>query len=214
MLKLSNERARFESGKADNSDEEDDEQAEKIQTLTNLRIFKAIDYVLIARDLIIDKMNALRDLLNQNKKVTYEEVIEHLNRVLKAKSTVAGVADIKKMLKNKLLVRILRNKGKIEESKLDKIKGNVNKLHEKFNEVLAPDKIIQEEEVDRAQQEEETRRMTEEMLRKWKEEADKKREDKQKQENDKIDSEKQEFSKNEESKVKERENEFEDSDVD
>jgi hypothetical protein len=214
LLKLSNERARFESGKADNSDEEDDEQAEKIQTLTNLRIFKAIDYVLIARDLIIDKMNALRDLLNQNKKVTYEEVIEHLNRVLKAKSTVAGVADIKKMLKNKLLVRILRNKGKIEESKLDKIKGNVNKLHEKFNEVLAPDKIIQEEEVDRAQQEEETRRMTEEMLRKWKEEADKKREDKQKQENDKIDSEKQEFSKNEESKVKERENEFEDSDVD
>lgn len=214
MLKLSNERAKFESGKAEDSDEEDDELAEKIKTLTNLRIFKAIDYVLIARDLIIDKMNALRDLLNHNKKVTYEEVIEHLNRVLKAKSTVAGVADIKKMLKNKLLVRILRNKGEIGESKLDKIKGNVNKLHEKFNEVLAPDKIIQEEEVDRAQQNEETRRMTEEMLRKWKEEADKKREDKQKQENDKIDTEKQEFSKLEESKVKERENEFEDSDVD
>jgi hypothetical protein len=78
-----------------------------------MRIYKAINYVLISKDLIIDKMNELILYLKNDSNVTYEKVREYLERVLKTKSTVSEIASIKNLLKSKLLVKILKKKGNV-----------------------------------------------------------------------------------------------------
>lgn len=192
----------------------DEDQAEKIRTLVELRIFKAIDYVLIAKDLIIDKMNALIELLESKEDVTYEKVIDHLNKILKAKSTVAEVGDIKNQLKNRLLVKILKKSGKIKESTLGKILDNAQNLQKKFKEVLAPERIFEEEKQKEADAQKETRRLTEEQLMKWKMEADAKREMKLKEELEKNLKQKEMIKAGKQEETKKRNDEFYDSDVD
>lgn len=213
LEKLREEKTEFDrvSTKGGNVDEE---QAEKIRTLVELRIFKAIDYVLIAKDLIIDKMNALIELLESKEDVTYEKVIDHLNKILKAKSTVAEVGDIKNQLKNRLLVKILKKSGKIKESTLGKILDNAQNLQKKFKEVLAPERIFEEEKQKEADAQKETRRLTEEQLMKWKMEADAKRDMKLKEELEKNLKQKEMIKAGKQEETKKRNDEFYDSDVD
>lgn len=213
LEKLREEKTEFDRVSA-NGGNVDEEQAEKIRTLVELRIFKAIDYVLIAKDLIIDKMNALIELLESKEDVTYEKVIDHLNKILKAKSTVAEVGDIKNQLKNRLLVKILKKSGKIKESTLGKILDNAQNLQKKFKEVLAPERIFEEEKQKEADAQKETRRLTEEQLMKWKMEADAKREMKLKEELEKNLKQKEMIKAGKQEETKKRNDEFYDSDVD
>lgn len=213
LEKLREEKTEFDRVST-NGGNVDEEQAEKIRTLVELRIFKAIDYVLIAKDLIIDKMNALIELLESKEDVTYEKVIDHLNKILKAKSTVAEVGDIKNQLKNRLLVKILKKSGKIKESTLGKILDNAQNLQKKFKEVLAPERIFEEEKQKEADAQKETRRLTEEQLMKWKMEADAKREMKLKEEFEKNLKQKEMIKAGKQEETKKRNDEFYDSDVD
>ena len=213
LEKLREEKTEFDRVSA-NGGKVDEDQAEKIRTLVELRIFKAIDYVLIAKDLIIDKMNALIELLESKEDVTYEKVIDHLNKILKAKSTVAEVGDIKNQLKNRLLVKILKKSGKIKESTLGKILDNAQNLQKKFKEVLAPERIFEEEKQKEADAQKETRRLTEEQLMKWKMEADAKREMKLKEELEKNLKQKEMIKAGKQEETKKRNDEFYDSDVD
>lgn len=87
---------------------------EKVNILTDMRIYKAINYVLISKDLIIDKMNELIYYLKNDSNVTYEKVKEYLEKVLKTKSTVKEVGNVKNALKSKLLVKILKKQGKVK----------------------------------------------------------------------------------------------------
>lgn len=213
LEKLREEKTEFDRVST-NGGNVDEEQAEKIRTLVELRIFKAIDYVLIAKDLIIDKMNALIELLESKEDVTYEKVIDHLNKILKAKSTVAEVGDIKNQLKNRLLVKILKKSGKIKESTLGKILDNAQNLQKKFKEVLAPERIFEEEKQKEADAQKETRRLTEEQLMKWKMEADAKRDMKLKEELEKNLKQKEMIKAGKQEETKKRNDEFYDSDVD
>lgn len=73
-----------------------------MESLAELRIYKAIDFILISIDLIIDKMFALIRLLENGESgevVTYENIVEYIGKVLKAKSTISEVADVKTKLK-------------------------------------------------------------------------------------------------------------------
>jgi hypothetical protein len=73
-----------------------------VESLAELRIYKAIDFILISIDLIIDKMFALIRLLENGESgevVTYENIVEYIGKVLKAKSTISEVADVKTKLK-------------------------------------------------------------------------------------------------------------------
>ena len=103
MEKLSKERNNFKNSKEETK-EEDENLAEKMDVLSKLWIFKAIDYILIANYLIIDKINALIDLLDDKNKsdVNYGEVIYNLNKILKAKITAEKMSSVKLLRNNKI----------------------------------------------------------------------------------------------------------------
>ena len=103
MEKLSKERNNFKNSKEETK-EEDEDLVEKMDVLSKLWIFKAIDYILIANYLIIDKINALIDLLDDKNKsdVNYGEVIYNLNKILKAKITAEKMSSVKLLRNNKI----------------------------------------------------------------------------------------------------------------
>ncbi|CAI2375726.1 unnamed protein product [Moneuplotes crassus] len=125
--------------KHDSQNEEEGKGLPSNEILKELRIFTAIDYVLIANYLIIDKADALIKDLEGKENITYEEVIQHLNRILKAKSTVDEVSIVKKMLKNRILVPIIRRKGPTPPTSRKRILNNCIKLRQKFVNVLYPE---------------------------------------------------------------------------
>lgn len=112
------------------------------KVLKELMIFKAIDYVLIANYLIIDKTDGLIKDLQGSQQITYEEVIQHLNRILKAKSTVEEVSSVKKTLKNRILVPIIRRKGAIGEDSRQRVLANWIKIRQKFIDVIYPKEVL------------------------------------------------------------------------
>ena len=110
----------------------------------NLHMQQAIDYFYKAKGIIINNMQSLINALQDHKNsLTYKDIYNKLNEVLKAKSSV-NIDEIKKIklkISENLVIKVMKKTGIVSVEQKEKILKKVLKYNEGLCEALNPIKV-------------------------------------------------------------------------
>lgn len=104
-----------------------------IDEARNLHMQQAIDYFYKAKGIIINNMQSLINALQDHKNsLTYKDIYNKLNEVLKAKSSV-NIDEIKKIklkISENLVIKVMKKTGVVSVEQKEKILKKVLKYNE------------------------------------------------------------------------------------